>query len=66
MKSAEIKQLTTQEIIERIEEDKQLLVKNKINHAISPLDNPMQIKQLRREIARLMTELRHRELNDNK
>ncbi len=36
----------------------------KLNHAISPLDNPMQIKAIRREIARLNTELRRRELNE--
>jgi large subunit ribosomal protein L29 len=35
-----------------------------LNHSISPLDNPSQIKQLRRTIARMKTELRQRELNN--
>ncbi|MDR4008934.1 50S ribosomal protein L29, partial [Bacteroides sp.] len=35
-----------------------------LNHSISPLDNPAQIKQLRRTIARMKTELRQRELNN--
>jgi len=36
----------------------------KLNHAISPLDNPLQIKEVRRTIARLATELRQREQNN--
>jgi large subunit ribosomal protein L29 len=35
-----------------------------LNHSISPLDNPAQIKQLRRMIARMKSELRQRELNN--
>ena len=35
----------------------------KLNHSISPLDNPSQIKVVRRTIARLATELRQREIN---
>ena len=35
-----------------------------LNHAISPLENPSQIKKLRRTIARMKTELRERELNN--
>ena len=39
------------------------LTKMKMNHAVSPLENPMLIRTTRRNIARLMTELRKRELN---
>lgn len=35
----------------------------KLNHQITPLENPSQIKAARRDIARLQTELRARELN---
>jgi len=35
----------------------------KLNHSISPLDNPLQIKEVRRTIARFATELRQREIN---
>ncbi len=68
MKTAEIKELTTkelttQEIQERLAAEKEALVRMKLNHSISPLDNPLQIKAARRNIARLATELRAREIN---
>ena len=63
MKTSEIKDLTTDEIREKIETEKAALTKMKVNHAVSPLENPMLIRTTRRNIARLMTELRKRELN---
>ena len=51
---------------ERIDAETSSLNQNRINHSISPLDNPSAIKEQRRSIARLNTELRQRELNDNK
>ena len=63
MKTSEIKDLTTEEIREKIETEKADLTKMKMNHAVSPLENPMLIRTTRRNIARLMTELRKRELN---
>ena len=63
MKTSEIKDLTTEEIREKIETEKAALSKMKMNHAVSPLENPMLIRTTRRNIARLMTELRKRELN---
>ena len=65
MKTAEIKELTTAEIQERIDAEKNALVRTKLNHAISPLDNPMQIKAARRNIARLMTEMTKRSAQTN-
>lgn len=62
MKQAEVKELTTAEIQERIDTEKANLVRMKLNHSISPLDNPLQIKVARKTIARLATELRQREL----
>lgn len=62
MKTSEIKDLTTEEIREKIETEKAALNKMKMNHAVSPLENPMLIRSTRRNIARLMTELRKREL----
>lgn len=62
MKTAEIKELTTAEIQERLEAEKTSLSQMKLNHSISPLDNPLQIKVARKTIARLATELRKREL----
>lgn len=63
MKTAEIKELTTAEIQERLASEQEALTRMKLNHSISPLDNPLQIKVARRTIARLATELRARELN---
>ncbi|MBI5217383.1 MAG: 50S ribosomal protein L29 [Bacteroidia bacterium] len=63
MKTAEIKELTTPELKERIDDTKTLLVRLKFNHAVSPLENPMKIKKTRRIIARMKTEFKKRELN---
>ena len=63
MKTAEIKELTTAELEERRAAENEALVRLKLNHSISPLDNPLQIKDARRNIARLATELRAREIN---
>jgi len=63
MKTAEIRQLTSKEIQERIEDERATLVRFKVNHAVSPLDNPTKIKKSRRLVARLITELHQRTLN---
>ncbi len=63
MKTREIIELNNKEIQERMDVEKEHLVRLKLNHAISPLDNPMQIKEVRRTIARFATELRQRENN---
>jgi len=62
MKIKEIRELTSSELQERLEAEVARLTSLKINHSISPLDNPSQIKALRRDIARFHTELRKREL----
>ncbi|HAC21798.1 MAG: 50S ribosomal protein L29 [Tannerellaceae bacterium] len=64
MKIAEIKELGTKELIERVEAETIALNQKEINHSISPLENPAQIKQSRRMIARMKTVLRQRELNN--
>jgi large subunit ribosomal protein L29 len=64
MKSSEIRELSNQELLERIDNEKTALVRMKLNHAISPLENPQKIKESRRTIARLMTEMRKREMNE--
>jgi large subunit ribosomal protein L29 len=63
MKTSEIKELSNAEILERIQTDQDSLLRMKMNHAISPLDNPQQIVNVRRNIARLKTMLRQREIN---
>ncbi len=63
MKTAEIRELTTNELVERIQAEEAAYVQMRLNHSISPLENPAQIKAARRNIARLKTVLRQRELN---
>ena len=65
MKNSEVKELATKELQERLEGERDLLLKLKLNHAVSPLENPNKIKDTRRNIARMSTELRQRELNEN-
>lgn len=64
MKVAEIKEMSTSDLIERVGTECVNLQKMKMNHSISPLDNPSEIKKLRKTIARMKTILRERELND--
>ena len=55
MKTAEIRELTVAEIAERIETEKTNLLRAKLNHAVSPVENPTTLKKARRDIARMMT-----------
>ena len=63
MEQKVIRELTTGEILERLDEEKRQLVKLKLNHAVSPLENPNKIKAYRKTIARLNTELKSRALS---
>jgi len=66
MKMSEIKELTTNELEERIELEKNTLVRMRLNHAVSPLANPMKLKFTRKDIARMMTELNKRNAEPQK
>ena len=57
MKQEVIRELSTPELIERLDEERIQLSKLKMNHAISPLENPNKIKVYRRTVARLTTEV---------
>jgi large subunit ribosomal protein L29 len=61
MKSSEIRELSLMEIEERIDTEQNLLIRMKMNHAVSPLDNPNKIRESRRTVAKLKTELRSRQ-----
>ena len=56
--------MTTGELLERLTEEKKQLARLKINHAVTPLENPMKIKEYKTTIARINTELRKRALQD--
>ena len=62
MKQKEIVQLVTGDIKERLKEENGVYTKLKLNHAVSPIENPMKIRSQRKLIARLQSELRKREL----
>lgn len=63
MKIAEIRQIPVNELPERIKEEKAKYQKMLLDHSISPLANPAQIKEARRTIARMLTVKREYELN---
>ena len=63
MKIKEVNELETKELVEKLEKTQAALASMKLNHTISPLENPSQIKAARRDIARMKTVLRSRELN---
>ncbi|GAB4206944.1 MAG: 50S ribosomal protein L29 [Bacteroidia bacterium] len=60
MKQKDIVILSDQEIKEKIETEKNKLVKLKLQHTVSPIENPMEIRTTRKTIARLLTELNKR------
>ncbi len=66
MEQEVIKELSTADLIERLEDESKQLVKLRLNHAVSPLENPNKIKAYRKIIARIKTELRKRELEEQK
>ena len=66
MKNSEIRELTTKEVAERLDAEQDKLTRMKLNHAVSPLDNPITIADTRKNVARLKTELRQRQLSENK
>ena len=58
-----IQGLSEQDLQARIKEDELRLKKLEFAHALSPLENPMNIRNLRRELARLKTELKKKQLS---
>ncbi|MBR2103576.1 MAG: 50S ribosomal protein L29 [Prevotella sp.] len=63
MKIQEVRELSTNELVERLQTEVEKLHQMRLNHAITPLENPSLIKAARRDIARMKTVLRQRELN---
>lgn len=63
MKINEIKALDAKQLAEKLEEKRAQLRQLKLNHVVTPLANPSEIKSVRRDIARLETVIRQNELN---
>ncbi|UCG28652.1 MAG: 50S ribosomal protein L29, partial [Bacteroidales bacterium] len=62
--ATEIRELSIKEIEERIDNERSFLIRQKLNHAISPLDNPMKIRETRQNIARLETILQEKKIDE--
>ena len=60
MKNSEILELSTEELVARIGEEKANLTKLKFAHAVSAIENPTRIAKVRKDVARLNTELTKR------
>ena len=63
MKMNELKELSAKDLAEKLENAVAAYSQMKISHNTTPLENPSKIKNARRDIARMKTELRQRELN---
>ncbi len=66
MKPNVIREMSTGELKERLDEEKKHLQKLKLNHSVSPLENPMKIQLYRKTIARIKTELHNRAIEESK
>ena len=66
MKNSELNTLSVEELNQRLLSERELYQKQKFAHAISPIENPMKIKETRRTIARILTLLNTKETVDNK
>jgi len=62
MKQSEIKNLSAAELQAKLVQLKKTYNDIKIAHTISPIENPLQIRSLRRSVARIATEISTREL----
>ena len=63
MKQQEVVKLSIEELNEQLVENQKKYGELKMAHAVSPLENPIQIKAVRKSIARIMTELNKRDNN---
>jgi len=66
MKNADLQPLTVEELKQKLEAEIESLTKLRFAHAISPIENPMKIRESRKVIARIATMLKNKELQNNK
>ena len=62
MKPSEIRALSDKELVEKLDDLKSELFNLRFQHAINQLDNPLRIREVKREIARTLTVIRAKEL----
>ena len=63
MKQSEIINLSDADLVEALESSKQKIAELKMAHTLTPLENPMQIRSIRKSIARMNTEITKRNLS---
>lgn len=61
-KNLEIRNLSTEDLTHELEENQKNYIKMKFDHAIQSIENPLSLREMRRDIARMKTELRNREV----
>ena len=61
-KGLELKDLSVQELQDKLQEERSALTKLRFNHTVSPIESPMQLRAKRKSVARILTELRQRML----
>ena len=62
MKQAVIIEMSTEELLGKLTEERATLAKLNLAHAVSPLENPVQIREKKKTVARILTEVRRRQL----
>ena len=65
-KGTELKDLTVQELQDKLQEERNSLTKLRFNHTVSPVESPVMLRVKRKDVARILTELRKRELANTK
>lgn len=67
MKEKEVlRDLSNNDLKERLDSERMQLTKLQLNHAVNPLENPNKLKAYRRSVARILTEIRRREIENVK
>jgi large subunit ribosomal protein L29 len=66
MKPSEIRALSDKELVEKLDDLKSELFNLRFQHAINQLDNPLRIREVKRDIARTLTVIRAKELEAKK
>ena len=61
-KKQELKDLTALELKDKLQTEQESLGKLRFNHAVSPVESPAQLRSTRKGVARILTEMRRREI----
>ena len=65
MKTNEIKDLTIKQLREKLVEERMSLTKMRLSHAVSPMENPMKMREVKKLIARIRTEITSKTKGEN-